>query len=142
MVYSESPSVAFTSINSLFECRDADFTAPAAGPTAEMGGAFYIKDGIGGFTSTSNTYRRCYLADIGGAFHLDNTQLIDTDSQISSNQALQGGAISCLRCKLIDLTRTTIANIEASTSSGQGAAFYIKNPEGPIKLESVQITNA
>jgi len=85
MVYSESPSVAFTSINSLFECKDVDFTAPATGPTPEMGGAFYIKDAIGGFTSTMNTYRRCYLADIGGAFHLDNTKLIDTDSQISSN---------------------------------------------------------
>jgi hypothetical protein len=81
MVYSESSSVAFTAISSSFECNAADLTAYAVGPTPDMGGAFYIKDAIG-FTSTLNTYQRCYLTDSGGAFHLDNTQLVDTDSVI------------------------------------------------------------
>jgi hypothetical protein len=81
MVYSESSSVAFTAISSSFECNTADLAAYAVGPSPDMGGAFYIKDAIG-FTSTLNTFRRCYLTDSGGAFHLENTHLVDTDSVI------------------------------------------------------------
>ena len=32
--------------------------------------------------------------------------------------------------------------VQASTSAGKGGALYIKNPEGPINLESVSVQNS
>jgi predicted outer membrane repeat protein len=47
-------------------------------------------------TSTSNTYKWCYIADKGAIYYLDNTPLTDSGgSQFLHNAAVSGGAIYC-----------------------------------------------
>jgi len=97
MIYSESTTAAFTSANGLFECNSGAFGTITA-TSAQMGGAFYIKNSVSGFTSTGNIIRYCYLSDVGGAFHIENSKLIDSSSTMTFNAAIQGGAISCKSC--------------------------------------------
>jgi hypothetical protein len=92
-----------------------------------MGGAFFIKDAVI-FNSFNNEIKNCYLADTGGAFHIERSVLVDSLSVIKANQALQGGAISCIQCRAITLTQTTFNDHEASTSAGKGGFMYIDAP--------------
>jgi hypothetical protein len=84
MIYSASPSVTFDTQNNFFSCNPIAWTtSPTVGP-ATMGGAFFIKDAVI-FNSLINEIKYCYLSDTGGAFHIERSKLIDSQSIIKSN---------------------------------------------------------
>jgi hypothetical protein len=89
MIYSDSPSTSatFTLANSEFLCHSSAFTSLSLPVTSDYGGAFYLKNAQQ-VTSMQNTIKYCFLATSGGAFHIENSKLIDTQSIISDNAAI------------------------------------------------------
>jgi hypothetical protein len=77
MIFSDSPATAatFTISNSNFRCQPTAFTVISIS-ASDYGGAFYLKNALS-VTSTQNTIQYCYLATSGGAFHIENSKLID-----------------------------------------------------------------
>lgn len=48
-----------------------------------------------------NIIENCYLADVGGAYYLENTDFTDTGaSTYTSNAAVKGGAFYCKNCSI------------------------------------------
>jgi predicted outer membrane repeat protein len=101
-----SPTTIFTIKDSIVACTSTVFTDLAPGlqpatPVSTIGGAFYIKNAAGVF-STRNEIKYCHLADVGAAFYLENTVFTDgsVTSKFTKNAALKGGAIYCKSCTL------------------------------------------
>ncbi len=103
IIYSEATTPQILLTSNQFSCFSA-FTSIIPGPP-NIGGAFFIKGALG-VTSASNSIRNCYHADIGGAFHIEESKLTDSSSYLGNNAAVKGGAISCKKCTLLSLMKT------------------------------------
>lgn len=99
--------------------------------TSSIGGAFYIKDSSG-VISTSNTISNCYLADVGGAYYLENTGLTDTGGSIfTGNAAVRGGAFNCKNCSI-----STQNSIFTKHQAYQGGLMYLSE-RSMITLDNI-----
>ena len=65
---------------------------------SDRGGLFYIKDCQNPIISTSNEFKRNYIAHQGGAFSLYFSTLIEQGSTYEALAAVKGGAIYCDSC--------------------------------------------
>jgi predicted outer membrane repeat protein len=140
MIYSEASTPTITLTDNVLQCKPVTYTSVAMGPP-QIGGAFYIKDAVS-VSSTNNNIKYCYNSDIGGAFHIENSRLIDISSEIRDNTAVYGGAISCKSCTLLSLTSTELYHHSAYTTAmnvgGLGGVIYLVDP-GTVYLNHITV---
>jgi predicted outer membrane repeat protein len=143
MIHSESASATFTVSSSFFNCHLSTFTVPtdfdlSASQTSTYGNAFYIKDAVK-FTSTTNTYKWCYLGNKGGVFYLENTWLVDQGvSTFTDNAAVTGGAIHCESCTGLDLKATVFTTHEAY----DGGLISMVSPPTAVNFDFITVTGS
>ena len=92
-----------------------------AAKTQTRGGLFYIKDSISTVVSSSNEFKRNYVANKGGAFSLYNCKMTEHDSTYENLAALYGGAFYCNHCSFT-FTQTVFRNLRAY----EGGTFYVE----------------
>ena len=105
MLYSADSEFSMTISNTVVECYSSYSQSLAisntlTAQTPAISGAFYIASSSTGVTSTSNTYRNCYSADIGGIYTLLNSKLSDSGSSFYQNSAIYGGVFKCEGCTI------------------------------------------
>lgn len=96
LLYSTAKNFGLTMTSNSVQCyssfANSTIQTHLDAQTSAIAGAFYVANALNGVTSSSNTVKYCYNAWRGAAFSLVSTSMTDTSSELSSNEAVHGGA--------------------------------------------------